>query len=421
MSASSAARADMEILALYSSPDTLQSALCAGARQLAEVVDGFALIYPSSSNRHEPAGWAGLRSARDATAAGKALEEFRARALKSERPLRSEAPSAPAGLWERAGGGVFGFPLALGGRICGVVIVGCPGAWPRRRSAEFESTLRQIALVLDHHAMSSERGGGSGSASSDPSDDLLQLSEQLLAQDIELIKRGEQIQHVERVKQDLVEKLSTELRAPLERISELMVSALAGEHENLSESGRDSLRLALDETQGLTRLLQNILDVWRLRQKLDRVELRDVNLEEVIQEACFSVAERVGEGVRLEKRFRSLPRVRTDLAKLNTIVFHLLDNAVKFTRRGQIELEMSVEDGQLLCAVSDTGIGIAADDRPHVFDEFFQVDPESARGAGLGLTIAKGLIDQLGGAISFTSEIGQGSRFSFTLPVVLSH
>jgi signal transduction histidine kinase len=285
------------------------------------------------------------------------------------------------------------------------------------RSADFESTLRQIALVLDHHAVSTKPTTSDG----EPSEDLLELSEQLLAQDIELIKRSEQIDQVEQLKHDLVEKLSVELRAPLGRIGEQVVSVLASDHENLSPSGRESLRFALDETQELTRVLQNILDVWRLRQNLDRVELRDVNLGDLVDEAFFNVAERPREAVSLNKRVSAdLPRVRTDLTKLHTILFQLLDNAVKFTRRGRVEFELSVEDGQLLCTVTDTGIGIAADDKPHIFEEFFQVDPAQTRGAGLGLTIVKGLLDMLGGAISFNSEIGQGSRFSFTLPVVVS-
>jgi signal transduction histidine kinase len=114
--------------------------------------------------------------------------------------------------------------------------------------------------------------------------------------------------------------------------------------------------------------------------------------------------------------------VRTDLAKLNQVLFHLLDNAAKFTRRGRIELEMGIEDGLLFCSVSDSGIGIAPDDQERIFDEFYLVDgsPDSRHaGAGLGLTLTKALLDSLGGAISVQSEIGRGSRFSFTLPVAV--
>lgn len=409
----------MEILALYSSPDSLTTALAAGARHLAAAVDGFALIYPLRSVGDEPDGWAGFTCAKDAAAAGAALASFRDETATSERPLRCEAPQEPARIWSRAAGGVYGFPLRHASHARGVAIVGCPGPWPRMRSAEFESTLRQIALVLDHHAVSS------GDVSSgEPSDELLKLSEQLLAQDIELIKQDEKLEEIERLKSDLIEKMSHELGAPLQRISEQVVSVLATQHESLSESARLSLREVLDEGQSLTRTLQNILDLWRLKQRAVRVEIQDVNLADVVDEAIFNVRDRLRKGVTLQKRILAeLPTVRTDLQKLNQILFQVLDNAVKFTLRGRIELELGVEDGQLLCVVADTGIGLAADDATQVFEEFFQVDNSSDspfRGSGLGLTLTKTLIELLGGAISLSSEIGQGTRFSFTIPVVVA-
>ena len=85
-------------------------------------------------------------------------------------------------------------------------------------------------------------------------------------------------------------------------------------------------------------------------------------------------------------------------------------------------LELGLEDGQLVCSVTDTGIGIAPDDQEQILDEFYRVDssPDSRhRGAGLGLTLARGLIEKLGGSLSLQSEIGQGSRFSFALPVTI--
>jgi signal transduction histidine kinase len=409
----------MEILALYSSPDTLTTALAAGARHLAAAVDGFALVYQLNAKNEEPDGWAGFTCAKDAAAAGTTLESFRRETSASERPLRCEAPTEPARVWARATGGIYGFPLRHDGQARGIAIVGCPGPWPRMRSAEFESTLRQITLVLDHHAVSS-----GARERSEPSDEFLKLSEQLLAQDIELIKQDEKLEQIERLKTDLVEKMSHELSTPLQRISERVISVLATQHDNLADTARQSLREALDEAQLLTRTLQNILDLWRLKQRAIRPEIQDVNLAEVIDEAIFNVRDRLRKGVTLQKKVPpQLPKVRTDLQKLNQILFQVLDNAVKFTLKGKIELELSVEDGQLLCVVTDTGIGIGADDRDQVFEEFFQVDnaaDSKFRGSGLGLTLTKAMVELLGGAISLTSEIGQGTRFAFTLPVVVS-
>ncbi len=408
----------MEILGLYTSPETLNTALAAGARHLAATVQGFALIYRVEANASEPDGWAGFNCASDAVAAGSLLAEFTQEAKSADRPLRGEAPDAPPRIWSRASGGVFGFPLSQNGRTRGVAILGYPGEWPRMRNAEVESILRQIALILDHHAATREPETGG-----DPSDEILRLSEQLFAQDLELIKQEERLGQVEQLKSDLIEKMSYELRAPLNSIIEQVISVLANEHENLSGAGRDSLRGALDDGNSLLRTLQNILDLWHVEQNELRLEVQEVNLNELVEEAIFNVRDSLRPGVSLVKKVPAQPpKIRTDLAKLNQILFHLLDNAAKFTTRGEIELDLRLDQGQLLFTITDTGIGIAPDDQAEIFDEFFLVDStldSKHRGAGLGLTLAKALVEILGGAISFSSEIGRGSRFSFTLPVAV--
>lgn len=405
----------MEILALYNSPESLDSALAAGARHLAAIVEGMALVHLAGAPAAEPHGWAGFTCARDAQVAAEALDEFRHRVEVSERALRTDAPLEPPRVWQRAAGGVHGFPLRRGDRIFGTAMVGCPGTWPRVRNPELESVLQQLALVLEHHALAQSGGDG------EPSDELLRLSEQVLAQDLELIKRQEQIAEVEQNKNDLIERMSNELRSPLNGIIERIISVLASEHEHLSDSGRRLLRAALDDGNALLRTLQNILDLWRLRQGEVGVDTCDVNLYEVIEEAIFNIRDSLRPDVLLEKRLpKSLPRIHTDLGKLNQILFHVLDNAAKFTPKGKIELELWFEEGQLLFNVTDTGIGIAPDDQPRVFEEFFQVDASTDNGypgAGLGLTLARALVEKLGGAISIMSEIGQGTRVSFTIPV----
>jgi signal transduction histidine kinase len=413
----------MEILALYTSPDTLPSALAAGARHLAAALQGFALVYQAGAGAADPDGWAGFTCAKDAQTAGQELDDFVQQTLASERPLRTDAPEGTPRIWARAAGGVYGFPIRHNGQIRGAALLGCPGPWPRVQNAGIESILRQVALVLDHHEVSNATTAPAHAAEAEPSDEVLRLSEQLLAQDIELIKREERLTLVERLKADLIETMSYELRAPLNSIIERVISVLANEHENLSSSGRDALRGVLDDGNALMRMLQNILDLWRVKQGEVAVDVQDVNLAEVVEEAIFNVRDTLQPDVVLEKRLpAALPKIRTDLAKLNQILFHLLDNAAKFTRRGRIELEISLEDGQLFCSVTDSGIGIAPDDQEQIFDEFYRVDssPDSRhRGAGLGLTLARALIEKLGGALSVQSEIGQGSRFSFSLPVAV--
>ncbi len=408
----------MEILAVYTDPKALETALATGARHLAATLDGFALVYRSGRDGGEPDGWAGFTCARDAQLASEQLTAFRKQIEQSERPVRGDGPSEPQRVWARAAGGVFGFPLQHAGTIRGVAVIGCPGPWPRIRNAEIESILRQIGLVLDHHAVSE-----SSAEKADSSDELLDLSEQLLEKEVERIQQEQSFLRQEELRRGLVERMAIELRAPLNEIIQRVIAVLADEHENLSETGREALRSSLDEGNYLARMLQNILDLWRVQQDEMRIELQDVNIAEVLEEAIFNVRDQVKPHVSLEKKIaQPLPRIRTDLTKLSQILFHLLDNAAKFTSNGSIELGVSVDDGQLTCAVSDTGIGVAPSDQSQLFDEFFKVDrsPGSRhQGVGLGLTLAQALVAKLGGTVSLESEVGRGSRFTFTIPVTL--
>ena len=211
-------------------------------------------------------------------------------------------------------------------------------------------------------------------------EELLKLSEALFAQDIELLRNNEKLGKIEKLKNDFIEKMSRELRTPLNSIIEAIIGVLTGENESLSEPAKTSLRQALDDGTAFLRTLQNILDLWRIKQRELPIEIQDMNFPEMIDEAIFSVQDAIGKkqlsvSQRLHQPF---PKIRSDLAKLGQIVFLLLDNAVKFTPHGQIEIAAKVEDGQLTCSVKDTGIGICPDDQQFIFDEFYQVDDSAS-------------------------------------------
>ncbi len=276
------------------------------------------------------------------------------------------------------------------------------------------SRVNELEEKLHHSAPAADPGGNP--------DELLKLSEALFAQDIELLRSSEKLSSVEKLKSDFIEKMSRELRTPLNGIIEAIISVLAGENEHLSATAKANLRAALDDGTSFQRTLQNILDLWRIKQGELPIELGDVNFREVVEEAIFSVQDTIGERpVTVKKHFEEpLPNIRTDLAKINQVLFLLLDNACKFTPQGQVEIRTSVLAGKLRCEIIDTGIGICADDRDYVFDEFFQVDPTTSstyKGAGLGLTLVRDLLILMDGEIEIESEVGRGTTVVFTVPV----
>jgi signal transduction histidine kinase len=333
-------------------------------------------------------------------------------------------------LGPRAAGGMVIHPLRFDGHLHGALAVGAPGSLDATRTRAVAELAEVLALRFDHERVAREchalRANGHRDAQQeDKSEEVLKLSEALFAQDIELLRSNEKLGKIERLKNDFIEKMSRELRTPLGSIIEAIISVLTTENEALSDASKSALRSALDEGTSFLRTLQNILDLWKIKQGELPVEIQDVNLRELVDEAIFSIQDVLGDkALRIEPRFdEPLPRVRTDLAKVNQILFLLLDNAAKFTAAGKIDIHVSVLDGKLTCSVGDTGVGICADDQKLVFDEFFQVDEPSSqkyRGAGLGLTLVRDLVVLLEGEVSLKSDVGRGTTVTFEIPVQLA-
>ena len=403
-------------------------ALRAAAARLAGASNGSVLLFACDGDEvpalrlRTAAGFASPSAAR--TAADAVLPSAREVAGRGRPNLLDPLPT----LGPRGGGGVSILPLASEGRVLGVLVAATPeppaGALAHLLDLAADALTAQLVLAREEEERERLRARAAEAerAAEEKGDELLKLSEALFAQDVELLRSNERLGQVEKLKNDFIEKMSRELRTPLNSIIESIIAVLAGENDVLSETAQQALRRALDDGTSFLRTLQNILDLWRIKQGEMPVELADVNFREVVEEAIFSVQDTIGNNpVTIEKSFEEpLPKIRTDLAKVNQILFLLLDNAAKFTRQGRIEIRARVGAGVLCCEVVDTGIGICPDDQQFVFDEFFQVDELAStkyRGSGLGLALVRDLIKLLDGSIELSSEVGSGTRFAFRVPV----
>jgi signal transduction histidine kinase len=400
----------------------------AASRAVEETSGGLSLIFASSTDSvldmrlRAAAGFKRPEDARDA--AQKLLPTVRKVASEQEIAALSPEPA----LGQRGAGALIVYPLRHGDVLHGALVVAAPEqleAGPRRALDELAEmlALRCAHAQLEAAYAEFERQASEGSASGDGSnEDVLRLSEQLFAQDIELLRSNEKLGKIERLKNDFIEKMSRELRTPLNSIIEAIISVLTGENQSLSESAKDALRAALDDGTAFLRTLQNILDLWKIKQGELPVEIQDVNIRELVDEAVFNTQEAIGGKpiVIRHELVEPLPRIRADLTKLTQILFLLLDNAAKFTPGGEIEIGARIADNRLYFSINDTGIGICPDDQQFIFDEFFQVDDPSSqkyRGAGLGLTLVRDLLVLLEGELSITSDAGRGTRVAFDIPV----
>jgi two-component system phosphate regulon sensor histidine kinase PhoR len=179
---------------------------------------------------------------------------------------------------------------------------------------------------------------------------------------------------------------------------------------------------ALSEIDRMHDLVNDLLDVAALEAGRDKLQLVDVEVSKVLQDAVNTVAPQAKQ--REVTVSSEIPggevTLEADRSRLRQVLVNLVANAVKFTPAGgEVKVKAWREDGHVRFAISDTGIGIPAKDLPHIFDRFFRVTRGRSRlqgGSGLGLTIVKTAIDAHRGEINVESTEGQGTTFYITLP-----
>jgi signal transduction histidine kinase len=224
---------------------------------------------------------------------------------------------------------------------------------------------------------------------------------------------------LEMLRRELVANVSHELKTP--------ISALRAHLENLldgvEEPNPETLQVMLVQSERLGRLVDELLD-------LSKLESGDVPLEREPVEVAPLVAQVLSEiqvarpeaAVSVSDELPvDLPAVYADRERVHQVLFNLLDNAVRLTPSGgRVTVTASRHDGSVEVAVADTGPGISAEDLPRVFERFFRVDASRSRddgGTGIGLAIARSVVEAHGGRIWAESEPGKGSTFTFELPV----
>ena len=239
----------------------------------------------------------------------------------------------------------------------------------------------------------------------------------------EIEDKSRQIEAANRHKSEFLANMSHELRTPLNAIigfSEVLGERLFGE---LNEKQAEYTDDILSSGRHLLSLINEILDLSKVEAGRMELELATFDLPLAIDNARTFVRERATKhGINLDVTVdERLGDFVGDERKIKQILLNLLSNAVKFTPEGgRIGIKARQADGSVEISVSDTGIGIAPEDQPKIFEEFRQVGSDYAHkveGTGLGLTLAKKFVELHGGKIWVESEVGKGSRFIFTLPI----
>lgn len=226
-------------------------------------------------------------------------------------------------------------------------------------------------------------------------------------------------QRANMAKDHFLATLSHELRTPLNAIVGWL--SMLRRPEVMSAAGLPKAWAAIDRnTEALTGLIEDLLDVSRIATGKIRLAEADVDVNQVVRDSVRTIELKFEEKqVGLSVDLCPEPcRVRGDAARLRQVVVNLLSNAVKFTAAGgHVRVAVTCHDSSAVLAVSDNGIGIHPDFLPHVFQPFRQGESTATTGLGLGLGIVKNLIELHGGTVAAESAgVGGGSRFTVTLP-----
>lgn len=232
-----------------------------------------------------------------------------------------------------------------------------------------------------------------------------------------------QLHHLQTVRQDFISNVSHELRTPLASVRALVDTLNDGALEDPPAAQRFLKRMEV-EVDALTVMVQELLELSRIESGKAPVRLQEVTAASTIAagaERLRPQAERAEIQLHIDLP-GDLPNVIADPDRVQQVVVNLVHNAIKFTpAQGEIRLtaHYKAELGEVVVGVCDTGVGIASEDLPRIFERFYKADrARSGGGTGLGLAIAKHIIQLHGGRIWVDSVLGKGSTFSFTLPTI---
>ncbi|MEH2369910.1 sensor histidine kinase [Nostoc sp.] len=226
------------------------------------------------------------------------------------------------------------------------------------------------------------------------------------------------LEGVEARRREVIGDMTHELRTPLTVVRGYLEELADGEIEASPEIYR---RLA-KETRRLERLVNDLQELSKAEAGYLPINIQRVNFRPLLESLVEKFTDQLLEDgpVMLLQCPSVLPPVLADIDRTEQVLVNLLGNAVRYTNEGSITIAVGTEASQVWIAVSDTGIGIAPENLPHVFERFWRADQSRDRhsgGTGIGLTISRRLIELQGGQIQVESELGVGSTFRFFLPL----
>ncbi len=253
--------------------------------------------------------------------------------------------------------------------------------------------------------------------------ELAAQSSELTEQNRELEVQKNQLSEANRLKTSFLSNMSHELRTPLNSVIALSGVLNRRLAKQIPDEEYSYLEVIERNGKNLLSLINDILDISRIESGMEEIEISQFDICTAINDVTSMIQPQATEkNIYLNNAVcNSKIQISSDVTKFTHILQNLIGNAVKFTEKGGVSISVKKFDDKVDIKVADTGIGISAENLPHIFDEFRQADSGMSRrfgGTGLGLAIAKKFANLLGGSIVVNSVPGEGSEFTLTLPLV---
>jgi len=233
----------------------------------------------------------------------------------------------------------------------------------------------------------------------------------------------ERLAEANRMKSEFVSVVSHQLRSPLSNFRWAIELLMSGRIGQIEEKQLEYFKILKENSNRMKELVSDLLTVSRIETAELPTKKEECHLEDIIKDFIkefqpFATASNV------EIAFKpqlNLPKVLVDASQIKLVIENLLDNAIRYIKEpGKVEIRLERQNEQLYFEIKDTGVGIPKDDQKYIFQKFFRSENimrHQTQGTGLGLYIARAIIEKLRGKIGFKSQEGKGSTFYFTLPI----
>jgi signal transduction histidine kinase len=238
----------------------------------------------------------------------------------------------------------------------------------------------------------------------------------------ELQKKNEQLRELDKAKDEFISMASHQLRTPLTAIKGYLSMLLEGDAGEIRVSQYDFVNEAFQGANRMVGLINDLLNVSRMETGRFFLEPTEVDMKKIVEEEVKQLNKQAKEkGLKLEIKTKGkIPKIWADETKIRQVVMNFADNAIYYTTKGSVTVTLESDKKNVIYKVVDTGIGVPKDQQKNLFQKFYRAD--NARhvrpdGTGLGIYLAKRVMDDHGGEIIFESKEGKGSTFGFKLPI----